>query len=172
MSFVELEGRFLVKFGLVEDWKCIMNLATWLSDECLFSMVPFVKDRELTTYEFTFVPFWIMIYNMPFDMGRAVREVLVIDWRDREGCWIKYMTVQVRLDTVKPLKRVVYMVAKDGKEVLCAIKYECLPTFCYVCGRIGHNAQRCDQFSQGMSIFYFQFSSLLLVQLMQVSQGS
>lgn len=52
------------------------------------------------------------------------------------------MRVRIRLDTLKPLKRVVYMVSKGGMEFMCFIKYERLPTFFYVCGMIGYNTQR------------------------------
>lgn len=51
------------------------------------------------------------------------------------------MRVRIRLDTSKPFRRVVYMVDTDGKEIMCGIKYERLPSFCYVCRRIGHNTQ-------------------------------
>lgn len=79
-----------------------MNMALWLFDQCIFSLVPFAKDRVLTNYEFTLVPFWIKIYNVPLecmerlvamDVGSAVEEVLAIDLRDNKGCSIKYMRV-------------------------------------------------------------------------------
>lgn len=157
-----------------------MNLAPWLFDQCLFTMVPFVKDKELSGYDFNFAPFWIRIYNIPFEcmdrqvaieVGGAVGEVLAIDGRDRNGCWIEYMRIRVKLDTSKPLRRVVYMVGKDGKELMCTIKYERLPTFCYVCGCIGHNTRRCELYAQEMSSSEFQFGNWLRVQLGRSSQG-
>lgn len=58
VSFVELDGgAFLVKFGRLEDRERIMNLASWLFDQCLFSMVSFEKDKEIEAYEFKLVPF-------------------------------------------------------------------------------------------------------------------
>lgn len=61
------------------------------------------------------------------------------------------------------------MVGKEGMEIMCVIKYERLPTFCYVYGRIGHNT--CAQFSPGMSKIEFRFRSWLRVQLTQAPQG-
>ncbi|MBA0572166.1 hypothetical protein Golob_002524, partial [Gossypium lobatum] len=49
---------------------------------------------ELDEYAFNITPFWIRIYNIPIeqmdrqvaiDMGKAIGEVVAIDWRDRDG---------------------------------------------------------------------------------------
>lgn len=149
VGFVELEGgTFLVKFGCLEDRDRIMSMAPWMFDQCLFSMVPFEKDKEIETYEFKLVPFFIRIFNVPIEymerqmaleISKAVGEVLAIDWRDRDRCWTKFMRVLIKLDTSKALRRVVCLKGNDGKEFVCFIKYERLPTFCYICGRVGHN---------------------------------
>lgn len=48
VNFVEMvEGTFLVKFGLVEDRDRILNLSPWLFDQNIFSLVPFVKEKDL-----------------------------------------------------------------------------------------------------------------------------
>lgn len=68
VCFMELYGGvFLVKFGRVEDRERIMSLAPWLFYQCMFSLAPFVKDKEIEAYEFKFVPFWIRIFNMPLE---------------------------------------------------------------------------------------------------------
>ncbi|MBA0688641.1 hypothetical protein Goari_006413 [Gossypium aridum] len=54
------------------------------------------------------------------------------------------------MDNSKPLRRVVYMVGVDGKEIMYALKCERLPKFCYLCdcpisatkSRIGYIAKR------------------------------
>lgn len=106
------------------------------------------------------IPFWIRVYSIPFEwmdrkvaleVGGAVGEILAIDWRDREGCWLEYIWVRARLNTSKLLRRIVRMVGAKGKEAVCAIKYDMLLVFCYWCGCIGHSTQKCDVDSQGMS---------------------
>ncbi|MBA0700469.1 hypothetical protein Goari_020591 [Gossypium aridum] len=71
------------------------------------------------------------------------REVLAIDWRDRDNGWIEYMCIRIIIDIHKPLRRVVHYVDKEGVELVCAIWYERLPRFCYICGLIGHTTQKC-----------------------------
>lgn len=146
------EEVFLVKFGRLEDRERIQNMAPWLFDKCLISLVPFEKNKGPLEYKFPMVPFWIRILNVPLEnmnrqvaleIVRAVGEVIAIDRKDREGCWTKFMRVRIWLDTTKPLRRVVYMVNKEGDETLCYIQYERLPYFCFVCGIIGHKTQKC-----------------------------
>lgn len=156
-SFVELEdGVFLVKFGRVDDREKILGMVPSLFDQCFLSMVPFEKDNSPSKYNFVQVPYWIRIYNVPLEcmernvtleLGGAIREVLAIDWRDCKGCWTKYMSVRIKLDTSRPLRRVIYVVNREGKEIICGIKYKRLPSFCYICGRISHNTQHCGQYT-------------------------
>lgn len=174
-NFVEIPtGIFLVKFGAKDVKTRIRNLAPWLFDQCLFALTPFIKDQEIKEYTFDLVPFLIQIYNIPFDrmdrqvalkVGGVVGKVLATNWRDREGCWIDYIRVRVKLDVAKLLRRVVYMLGVDGKEIVCTIKYERLPTFCYMCDHIGHNTQRCERYTQGMSSDDYQYESWMLVQV-------
>lgn len=50
-------------------------------------MVPFEKDKSFETYEFNFVPLWILIFNVLFEcmdrtvaieIGKVVGEVLAL----------------------------------------------------------------------------------------------
>ncbi|MBA0809054.1 hypothetical protein Gohar_024738 [Gossypium harknessii] len=115
---------------------------------CLFAMLPYVKDQDTDAYAFNLTPFWLRIFNIPLeymdkqvatDVGKAIEEVVAIDWRDRDGGWTEYIRLKVMIDVSKPLRRVVHLVSSDGAEIVCAIKYERLPTFCYICGLISHS---------------------------------
>ncbi|MBA0550467.1 hypothetical protein Golob_021412, partial [Gossypium lobatum] len=97
VNFVAMkEGIVLVKFGNVEDRKRILNLSPWLFDQCLFAMLPYVKDKEIESYTFNLCPFWVRIFNIPFecmdrsiamDVGCAIEELIAINWRDRDSGW-------------------------------------------------------------------------------------
>ncbi|MBA0736621.1 hypothetical protein Gogos_010156 [Gossypium gossypioides] len=155
VSFVALnDGVILVKFGNIDDKTRILNLITWLFNQCLFALLPFVKGQELDDYVFNITPFWIRIYNILFekmdrraaiDVGKAIGEVVAINWRDRDGSWIGYIRIRVKIDILRPLRRVVHLVGSEGIETVCAIKYERLPTFCYICSLIGHTTQKCSR---------------------------
>ncbi|MBA0721501.1 hypothetical protein Golax_009039 [Gossypium laxum] len=154
VNFIALKDVILVKFGNMEDRKRILNLSPCLFDQCLFAMLPYVKDQDTDAYAFNLTPFWLRIFNIPLeymdrqvamDVGKAIEELVAIDWRDRDGGWTEYIRLKVMIDVSKPLRRVVHLVSSDGAEIVCAIKYERLPTFCYICGLISHSTQKCDR---------------------------
>ncbi|MBA0818598.1 hypothetical protein Gohar_022173 [Gossypium harknessii] len=81
VNFVALnEEVILVKFGCVEDRNRILNMMPWLFDNCLFAMLPFVKDKELETYEFNISPFWL-------------RSIRLYGSTNCHGCWQSYRRI-------------------------------------------------------------------------------
>lgn len=74
ISFVELEdGIFLVKFERADDREKILSMVPWLFDQYLLSLVPFEKDKSPSEYDFSLVPYWIRIHNVPLEcMDRNV----------------------------------------------------------------------------------------------------
>ncbi|MBA0756104.1 hypothetical protein Gogos_022415 [Gossypium gossypioides] len=86
---------------------------------------------------------------------------------DRDGGWTEYIRVKIKIDVSKPLRRVVYHVGGEEKEIVCAIKYERVRTFCYICGIMGHSTQKCDKRVEHLESGKnsFQFGSWLRVQV-------
>lgn len=82
------------------------------------------------------------------------------------------MRVRVRLDISKALKKVVYMISKGGKNFMCLTKYGRLPTFFYICGKIGHKTQHCEQFSTEISKKEYQFGVWLRAHINPSPQGT
>ncbi|PPD74644.1 hypothetical protein GOBAR_DD28427 [Gossypium barbadense] len=87
VNFVVLEeGAILVKFDNIEDRKRAFN----------------------------FTLFWVRIFNIPLeymdrqvamDVGKAIGEVVDIDWRNKDGGWKEYIWLRVIIDVLKPLRR-------------------------------------------------------------------
>ncbi|PPR91253.1 hypothetical protein GOBAR_AA29434 [Gossypium barbadense] len=162
VDFVALkEGAVIVKFGCLEDRCRILNLMPWLFDKCLFSMVPFVKGKNIASYEFGLSPFWLRVYNIPIELmdrqlavevGNAIGELVAIDWKDRNGAWTEFMRLKVKINISKPLRRIVKLASRYGGETIGVIKYERLPDFCYVCGLIGHTSKNYKDNREGDGI--------------------
>ncbi|KAL6494399.1 hypothetical protein OROGR_031199 [Orobanche gracilis] len=73
------------------------------------------------------VDMWVQIHGLPRD--HATEE---------------YLRLRVRFDIKKPLPPDSIIRRRDGTETLISFKYERLHTFCFFCGKLGHNVLHCD----------------------------
>jgi hypothetical protein len=63
--------------------------------------------------------------------------------RNRTG---RFLRLKVLIDLRKPLKRGTVIKSQD-RSLKVYFKYERLPNFCFVCGRIGHQLKECEEAS-------------------------
>ncbi|PPD95333.1 hypothetical protein GOBAR_DD07639 [Gossypium barbadense] len=134
VNFVALnEGVILVKFGNTNDRTRILNLTPWLFDQCLFVILPFVA----------------------VDMEKVIREVMEIDWRDKDGGWTDYIRIRVKIDVLKPLRRVIHVVRSEGTETVCAIKM----AGCLVVSSESHSGGLAMLWKDGVNVTIQNYSS-------------
>ncbi|KAH1046715.1 hypothetical protein J1N35_037499 [Gossypium stocksii] len=62
------------------------------------------------------------------------------------------MRLKIIIDILKPLRKIVKVISKEGTETIGVIKYERIPDFCYVCGIIGHTMKKCQNKRQGLEV--------------------
>lgn len=72
--------------------------------------------------------------------------------------------MRVLVETLKPLKGWPTW-WKKWKVAVVFLKYERLPVYYYICGRIGHNTMKCSQYSKELSPTKFQYGNWLRVKL-------
>ncbi|KAK5833329.1 hypothetical protein PVK06_017152 [Gossypium arboreum] len=154
VNFIVLkESVILVKFGNTKNRKRKLNLSPCLFNQCLFAMLPYVKDQDTGACAFNLTPCWLRIFNIPLeymerqvamDVAKVIGEFVAIDSCNKDEGWTEYIRLRV-IDISKPLRRVVHLVSTDGAEIVCATKYERLLTFCYIYGLISHSTQKCDR---------------------------
>ncbi|XP_058783869.1 uncharacterized protein LOC131658612 [Vicia villosa] len=66
----------------------------------------------------------------------------------REACKNgRFLRIKVMVDLKSPLKRGIVVKFKE-KNLRVHFKYERLPTFCFVCGRIGHQLKDCESLEE------------------------
>ncbi|PPR92676.1 hypothetical protein GOBAR_AA27996 [Gossypium barbadense] len=131
--------------------------------------------QELDGYDFNINPFWIRIFNIPLEqmdrqmaieVGKAIKDVVAIDWKDREGWWIEFIRLKIKINESRPLHRIIHLVGRDESE-----SYAHSSTrdylFCYICGIIGHSTQNYDKKDEclDMSNHSFQYGNWLRVQV-------
>ena len=71
-------------------------------------------------------------------LGETLGDVEEVEFANDQVAWGKHLTVKVSINTSKPLKRGKMISVEGGGRVLAMFRYERLPDFCYVCGRLDH----------------------------------
>uniref|UniRef100_A0A803Q5E5 DUF4283 domain-containing protein n=1 Tax=Cannabis sativa TaxID=3483 RepID=A0A803Q5E5_CANSA len=99
---------------------------------------------------------WVQIHDLRsgFMMDKVVRSAggyigtyVKSDPKNFNGIWRDYLRVRATIDIEKPLKRRMKLCKEKGDWIWATFKYEHLPTFCYICGIIGH-AERKEDFGR------------------------
>ena len=76
-------------------------------------------------------------------MGRLIE----VDKRAKLSDQAKFLRIRVDLPIEKPLRRGGNVVNKSGEKFWITFRYERLPTFCYLCGLLGHDDKHCKIYS-------------------------
>lgn len=66
-----------------------------------------------------------------------------VEGGDKTAKWVKWLRVRLSLNVNNPLKRGSSSQAPEGNKLMVAFRYEKLPDFCYVYGRLTHIEQDC-----------------------------
>ncbi|TXG61024.1 hypothetical protein EZV62_012387 [Acer yangbiense] len=124
----------------------------WYFDKSRIALEMLVGTGDISLLGFNRVKLWIQIHDIPIMcmnrkttrwLAEQIGEVIEIPSKAKE-CWGKFMRVKVQIDISKPLKRWLRLkLDKSNNIVRVGLKYERLPEFCYVYGRIGHGIKEC-----------------------------
>uniref|UniRef100_A0A803PL05 Reverse transcriptase domain-containing protein n=1 Tax=Cannabis sativa TaxID=3483 RepID=A0A803PL05_CANSA len=61
------------------------------------------------------------------------------------GIWRDYLRIRVTVNIDLPLKRRIKLKKTNGDWLWCQFEYEFVPTFCFICGIIGHSESFCHK---------------------------
>lgn len=99
------------------------------------------------------IDLWVQIHELRagFMTERIVKEVgnyigVFVESCARNfiGVWKEYLRVRVTIDLSKPLKRRMKIGKAGDVWDRILFKYENVPTFCFICGLIGHSEKYCN----------------------------
>ncbi|XVF20686.1 hypothetical protein REPUB_Repub12eG0023400 [Reevesia pubescens] len=98
-------------------------------------------------------PFWVQVFGLPLRLmnakigaviGETLGDVEEIDIDSDSNAWGCSVRVRVNLNISKALLRGSRINIEGGSKALVLYKYENLPDFCYVCGKLTHQENDCD----------------------------
>ena len=89
------------------------------------------------------LPLGLMMEKIGIVLGEVMGDIVEVETSDDKLAWGKWMRVRVIIDIKKPIKRGKIIIGADGKKFLALFKYERLPDFCYICGKLDHQELDC-----------------------------
>ncbi|XP_019168528.1 PREDICTED: uncharacterized protein LOC109164448 [Ipomoea nil] len=149
----ELQPRkFLFRFYHEGDLDRIISEGPWAFDQSLLVMQRVTRGMDPEMVPLTHADFWIQMHNLPVGyrsdavvraVGACLGTVVQTDERNFDGAMRSFYRVRVALDVAKLLKRQLKLKRDDGGWSHIDFRYERLPTFCFLCGMIGHGDKWC-----------------------------
>ncbi|TXG56775.1 hypothetical protein EZV62_018088 [Acer yangbiense] len=143
---------FMFHFINQEEQNHIWQRGSWYFDKSLIILEKPEGMGNISLLRFNKVELWIQIHDVPIMcmnrrtakwMAKQLGKVIEIPMESKD-CWGKFMKVKVLIDISKSLKRWLRLkLDKSTNILMVSLKYERLPEFCYVCGRIGHASKEC-----------------------------
>lgn len=124
----------------------------WHFNKHVLALKQLKEDIQPSAMTFNQMPFWMRLYHLPYagkneetlkQIGSQFGEVIELDKNTIIGA-TKSIRLKIMLNLQKPLKRGTRV--RIGKAEPCWIPatYERLSSFCYWCGRLGHNHKDCE----------------------------
>jgi hypothetical protein len=133
-----------------------MEDGPWTISKEVLVVADFDEKKSIDEVEFISVPIWIRVARLPIGLmnkeaamtiAEDIGEFMEVDFENDDMAAGRYLGVKVRIDIRKPLRRgiTVDMGEEEEEERWCPLKYEFLPDFCYICGRIEHIDKACSE---------------------------
>ncbi|XP_051207198.1 uncharacterized protein [Lolium perenne] len=147
------DRRFILEFSEKGDFLHVVKGGPWRYQQDAVLVQPLLDGQDPETVQFLSVPIWVQFRKIPFyllskalakDLGSRVGEFICIDKNARGDICDKLIRARVHLPLNQALRRWVPLL--DGvtrEEVIANVHYERLPSFCFLCGFIGHRDAEC-----------------------------
>ena len=153
LRIIEVGNNILqFKFNSMFQLEWVERSGPWNFENNLLLLCRWKKGMTLTNILFSHSPFWVQVWGPPFELmseevgkniGGKLGEVLEVDKCSLQIDQAKFIRIKVDLPIDKPLRKGGYINMEDGGRCWITFKYEQLPTFCFICGRLGHDNKHC-----------------------------
>ncbi|XP_058726490.1 uncharacterized protein LOC131597843 [Vicia villosa] len=145
------KNLFLFRFSIKRDMENVLRQGPWSFDRNLLVLDRVSGDEQPSALNLHYGTFWVRIYDLPLKlrteaMARKLGGILgsfeEMDHREahKNG---RFLRIKATIDLKQPLKRGTVVRFKE-KNLRVHFKYERLPTFCFICGRLGHQLKDCE----------------------------
>lgn len=146
-------GLFVYQFFHKLDMDRVVNGGLWTFDNHLLVLGRMQVGLELQNIPLNHADFWVQVHHLPVGfmtelvgkhLANFIGEFIDYDSTNNSGVWCNYIRLRVHIDIRQPLKKEHKVRVAGGEWCIVKFKYEKLPIFCFVCGRIRHTEQSCE----------------------------
>lgn len=145
------KNLFLFCFSTKRDLEGVLRNDPWSFDRKLLVMARVSGEEQPSYLNMHFGTFWIRVYDLPLKMrleamttklGGILGDFKEMDLKEahRNGIFLR---LKVKINLKQLLKRGTLVRFKE-KNLQFHFKYERLPTFIFICGRVGHQMKDCE----------------------------
>lgn len=155
MNVKELQPKlYLFRFFHEGDMARIMDDGPWSYEQSLLLLRRLSPEEDPETVNITHTEFWVQIHGLPNGfksdsvlqaIGNFIGILVKTDDRNFDGSLRVFFRIRVSIDVSKPLKKGMRLRKDSGEWSAIQFRYERLPTFCFVCGLIGHGEKFCSK---------------------------
>ena len=148
------ENMYSFQFFHWRDKRRVLEGQPWHFDKHAICFSEIQDDGKPSDLQLHSMPIWTRFYNLPFK-GRGIDDniktlankvgVFVQIDKTQECAIDRSIRVKTIVDVRYPLKSQVKLKIRGGDTIPIPVKYERLPLFCYICGKIGHGDRDCDE---------------------------
>ncbi|XP_060974011.1 uncharacterized protein LOC133039194 [Cannabis sativa] len=148
------QNRFLFQFYHEIDIKRVIDGSPWTYDRKQLLIERLEPGGNPRTIDINTLDMWVQIHDLRtgFKTEWAIREAaryigqyVESDPNNFQGVWRDYLRVRVRVNVNAPLKRRMKIRSRNGEAFYAYFKYERVPTFCFICGVMGHAERFCEK---------------------------
>ncbi|KAL8477664.1 hypothetical protein ACS0TY_029820 [Phlomoides rotata] len=146
------KNLFSFQFRSTADMLGVLSREPWHFDKNTILLKELGGGEQPSRVTFTTAMFWVRIYDLSLSarsvkaitpLGNFIGELVELDLTSLEGV-SHSVRLKTRVDFRKPLRKGTLLEVREAEKVWVEFKYERLPSFCYLCGLLGHMRRECD----------------------------
>ncbi|KAM6550863.1 hypothetical protein CsatB_000671 [Cannabis sativa] len=144
--------RYLFQFYHEVDIQRVITGSPWTFNRMQLILARLKEGENPQEIMLNKLDIWVQVFDlqpgcMSDSVLRNIAKVMGLfvesDPKNFLGVWRDYFRVRVTIDINKPLRRRMRLTKPDGTTFWATFKYERAPTFCFICGIIGHSERFC-----------------------------